>query len=174
MRVVESWKFVAPLFVFAVLCLASPSTAHGQALSLTDAVTIPPPGVPAAAICQETFVPASLKNALRQVCLRKPPAIANSYTQKTIIIGFVGGFVRHDDPKHPEVQFAAYLRDRYASGTYVEVFSITLSEMLFAKSSVCSTPITMAPSRPRRNNKPESSFTDTVGVLQKPWPLPGI
>lgn len=123
MRVVESWKFVAPLFVFAVLCLASPSTAHGQALSLTDAVTIQPPGVPAAAICQETFVPASLKNALRQVCLRKPPAIANSYTQKTIIIGFVGGFVRHDDPKHPEVQFAAYLRDRYASGTYVEVFS---------------------------------------------------
>jgi hypothetical protein len=32
---------------------------------------------------------------------------------KVIIIGFVGGFVSQDDAKHPEVQFAAYLRDRY-------------------------------------------------------------
>jgi hypothetical protein len=30
-----------------------------------------------------------------------------------IIIGFVGGFVSQDDAKHPEVQFAAYLRDRF-------------------------------------------------------------
>jgi len=29
---------------------------------------------------------------------------------KVIIIGFVGGFVSRDDAKHPEVQFAAYLR----------------------------------------------------------------
>lgn len=33
--------------------------------------------------------------------------------EKVIIIGFVGGFVSHNDAKHPEVQFAAYLRDRY-------------------------------------------------------------
>src|ERR1700723_4123303 len=32
---------------------------------------------------------------------------------KVIIIGFVGGFVSQDDAKHPEVQFAAYLRYRY-------------------------------------------------------------
>ena len=32
---------------------------------------------------------------------------------KVIIIGFVGGFVSQDDAKHPEVQFAAYLRHRY-------------------------------------------------------------
>jgi hypothetical protein len=30
-----------------------------------------------------------------------------------IIVGFVGGFVNQDDAKHPEVQFAAYLRYRY-------------------------------------------------------------
>jgi hypothetical protein len=30
-----------------------------------------------------------------------------------IIIGFVGGFVSQDDAKHPAVQFATYLRDRY-------------------------------------------------------------
>jgi hypothetical protein len=40
-----------------------------------------------------------------------PPA--GSAGGKVIIIGFVGGFVSQDDVKHPEVQFAAYLRHRY-------------------------------------------------------------
>jgi hypothetical protein len=40
-----------------------------------------------------------------------PPA--GSAGGKVIIIGFVGGFVSQDDAKHPEVQFAAYLRHRY-------------------------------------------------------------
>ncbi len=44
------------------------------------------------------------------------PAIRN-----VIIIGFVGGFVSRDDTKHPEVQFAAYLRDRYPF-IHAEVF----------------------------------------------------
>src|SRR5258707_3605406 len=38
---------------------------------------------------------------------------AGSAGGKVIIIGFVGGFVSQDDAKHPEVQFAAYLRHRY-------------------------------------------------------------
>ena len=38
---------------------------------------------------------------------------AGSAGGKVIIIGFVGGFVSQDDAKHPEVQFAAYLRYRY-------------------------------------------------------------
>src|ERR1700735_4481870 len=40
-----------------------------------------------------------------------PPA--GSAGGKVIIVGFVGGFVSQDDAKHPEVQFAAYLRYRY-------------------------------------------------------------
>jgi hypothetical protein len=120
MRDRRYWKFIAPSFAFAAMCLASP-TARGQAIQLTESNTIPHYGVPDVAICQETFVPASLKDALRQVCLRKPAAIADS--RNTIIIGFVGGFVKHDDPMHPEVQFAAYLRDHYASTIHVEVFS---------------------------------------------------
>jgi len=40
-----------------------------------------------------------------------PPA--GSAAGKVIIVGFVGGFVSQDDAKHPEVQFAAYLRDHY-------------------------------------------------------------
>ena len=115
------WKFIAPLFVFAATWLMFLSSAHGQAMSLAN--TIQPTGARAATICQETFSPPSLKDALRQVCLRKPAARIDSSIPQTIIIGFVGGFVKRDDAKHPEVQFAAYLRDRYASGIHVEVFS---------------------------------------------------
>ncbi|MGD0182844.1 MAG: hypothetical protein ABSC15_23785 [Terriglobales bacterium] len=121
MRDRHYWKFIAPLFVLAAMWLMCLSTAHGQAMSLTD--TIQPLGARAATICQETLAPPSLKDALRQVCLRKPAARIDSSIPQTIIVGFVGGFVKRDDPKHPEVQFAAYLRDRYASGIYVEVFS---------------------------------------------------
>jgi hypothetical protein len=121
MRNRHYWKFVSPSFVFAATWLMSLSAAHGQAMSLTD--IIQPTGARTATICQETFAPASLRDALRQVCLRKPAARIDSSTPKTIIIGFVGGFVKRDDPRHPEVQFAAYLRDRYASGIHVEVFS---------------------------------------------------
>ncbi len=41
---------------------------------------------------------------------------------KVIVVGFVGGFVRHDDSRHAEVQFAARLRARYRSAIHVEVF----------------------------------------------------
>jgi hypothetical protein len=39
-----------------------------------------------------------------------------------IVIGFVGGFVRHDNLVHSPVQLAARLRDAYPSGVYVEAF----------------------------------------------------
>jgi hypothetical protein len=39
-----------------------------------------------------------------------------------IVIGFVGGFVRHDDMVHSGVQLAAHLRQDYPSGVYVNTF----------------------------------------------------
>jgi len=39
-----------------------------------------------------------------------------------LVIGFVGGFIRHDDPVHSEVQLAARLRKAYPSGVDVETF----------------------------------------------------
>jgi hypothetical protein len=39
-----------------------------------------------------------------------------------IVIGFVGGFVRHDDPVHSGVQLAARLREDYPSGVYINTF----------------------------------------------------
>jgi hypothetical protein len=39
-----------------------------------------------------------------------------------IVIGFLGGFVAHDNPIHSEVQLAASLRKEYAAGVDVETF----------------------------------------------------
>ncbi len=39
-----------------------------------------------------------------------------------IVIGFVGGFISHDNPNHSEVQLAARLRQAYPSGVEVETF----------------------------------------------------
>jgi pimeloyl-ACP methyl ester carboxylesterase len=50
-----------------------------------------------------------------------PPAVTVPTIRNAIIIGFVGGFVSRNDTKHPEVQFAAYLRDRYPT-IHAEVF----------------------------------------------------
>jgi len=40
----------------------------------------------------------------------------------SIVIGFVGGFVRHDNPHHGPVQFAERIQRAYPKGAYVRVF----------------------------------------------------
>jgi pimeloyl-ACP methyl ester carboxylesterase len=49
-----------------------------------------------------------------------PAAVAAA--PPAIVIGFVGGFVRHDDAVHTEVQLVDRLREEYASGIYVQTF----------------------------------------------------
>jgi hypothetical protein len=39
-----------------------------------------------------------------------------------IVVGFVGGFVRHDNAVHSPVQLATRIRDGYPAGVHVEVF----------------------------------------------------
>src|SRR5580693_6410085 len=50
------------------------------------------------------------------------PAKAASALPPAIVIGFVGGVIRHDDLVHSEVQLAARLRKAYPSGVDVETF----------------------------------------------------
>ena len=47
----------------------------------------------------------------------RPNAVPSS-----IVIGFVGGFVRHDNPHHEPVQFAERIRRSYPKDAYVRVF----------------------------------------------------
>lgn len=49
-------------------------------------------------------------------------AVDNQATPPAIIVGFVGGLVRHDDAVHSEVQIAADLRKKYPEGVHVETF----------------------------------------------------
>jgi hypothetical protein len=50
------------------------------------------------------------------------PAPAANAMPPVIVFGFVGGFIKHDDPVHSEVQLAARLRKAYPSGVDVETF----------------------------------------------------
>lgn len=47
---------------------------------------------------------------------------ATTTTPSNILIGFVGGFVRHDNPHHGPVQLAQRLRPAVPKDTYVRVF----------------------------------------------------
>jgi hypothetical protein len=49
-------------------------------------------------------------------------ATSSKPAAQIIVIGFVGGYVRHDDAVHSTVQLAARLREDYPSGVYVNTF----------------------------------------------------
>jgi hypothetical protein len=88
-----NWKHTALVLVLTAIALVNPGIAHSQETGLLEANSTPQAS-------SATIAPA---------------------TRNVIILGFVGGFVSVNDTKHPEVQFAAYLRDRYPSA-HVEVF----------------------------------------------------
>jgi len=52
----------------------------------------------------------------------KPSAEKGDGKPPVIVVGFVGGFVAHDNMVHSGVQLAAHLRSAHPSGVYVEVF----------------------------------------------------
>ncbi len=51
-----------------------------------------------------------------------PPAAETTAVPSSIVIGFVGGFVNHDDLHHGPVQLAAQIRRTVPKDTYVQVF----------------------------------------------------
>jgi hypothetical protein len=63
------------------------------------------------------------RSAVETASLDSHAAVEHGATaSRVIVIGFMGGFARSDDQKHPEVQFAEYLQERYRSGIHAEVF----------------------------------------------------
>jgi hypothetical protein len=61
-------------------------------------------------------------NALGQEAREHPPGASAPARSPAIVIGFVGGFVRHDDPIYGTVRLAERLRSEYPSGVVVRVF----------------------------------------------------
>jgi hypothetical protein len=74
-------------------------------------------------VCRESMPIDAAKTAFRQVCLRAQLGNRSTSARNAIIIGFVGGFVQHDDFRHPEVQFAQYLRQHYPANVHADVFA---------------------------------------------------
>ncbi len=58
----------------------------------------------------------------RTISAHPVPANEGSAKPPAIVIGFVGGFIAHDNPVHSEVQLAARLRKQYPAGVDVETF----------------------------------------------------
>jgi len=106
----------------AGICLVRPCTVRGQLNSLTEEAKIRSnPTEPSA--CGESMPSQSVEAALGLACLVERGGTPTISFRDAIVIGFVGGFVRRDDIKHPEVQFAALLRERYPSKVHAEVFA---------------------------------------------------
>ena len=60
---------------------------------------------------------------VRQDGLTHPLTLpANAAKPPVIVVGFVGGFVAHDNMVHSGVQLAAHLRETHPSGVFVKVF----------------------------------------------------
>lgn len=97
------------LMVWTALYLVALTSAHSQEMSLVTRDRIAPS---VTGTCDKEH----------QSCRQGRAAKADFATGRLIVIGFVGGFVKHDDAKHPEVQFAERLRNRYAPDIYAEVF----------------------------------------------------
>lgn len=114
-RLRTGWMVIAAAFLIPA-CLAQSFTTGSEGKSSSLLVREP-------AICAGPTPENSGKAALRLVCARDTSAIRNMAVDKAIIIGFVGGFVGSDDVRHPEVQFAAYLRETYPSAVHAEVFA---------------------------------------------------
>ena len=52
----------------------------------------------------------------------EPSESAVAAKAPAIVVGFTGGFVRHDNVVHSPVQLAARIRDGYSSGVKVQVY----------------------------------------------------
>jgi pimeloyl-ACP methyl ester carboxylesterase len=115
------WKFSA-LWMLGVATFLVPPC-FGQSSTVIEKAKIGLRSMNERATCRESMPANGVKAALRLVCGRQPIATGNNNVRNAIVIGFVGGFVKHDDTNHPEVQFAAWLRESYPSIAHVEVFS---------------------------------------------------
>ena len=98
-------------------------TANAQAATLPEDKEIFPSNASPRSICGDDWAPLPVQEALRLVCLRNYSTKNSESVRKAIVVGFVGGFVKSNDAKHPEVNFAALLRDSNPDVVHAEVFA---------------------------------------------------
>ena len=102
--------------LLALACGGETRMLHAQASLASDpnaAVTDP---------CIDPATHSAIKAAFRLLCSRGEVPVAGRTSEKAIVIGFLGGFVKGNDVKHPEVLFVNYLRIRYVPIVHAAVF----------------------------------------------------
>ena len=82
-----------------------------------------PENLGSVANCERTLAPLPLKEALSPVCVRTRATDETVSVRNAIIVGFVGGFAKRDDLRHPEVRFAEVFRGSYPSIVHADVFA---------------------------------------------------
>jgi hypothetical protein len=89
----------------------------------TESGVQPSSGVPPERLlpaCKDPNSPPAVRQALHLVCTEASSKVKPVH--EAIVICFLGGFVKPNDARHPEVWFAKYLRDRYGPVVHVWVF----------------------------------------------------
>jgi hypothetical protein len=75
-------------------------------------------------VCDNTTINPAASDALQLVCHKAPINVAPPTEPiPLIVIGFVGGFAKPDDMRHPESLFALYLQQHYGAKLHSKVFS---------------------------------------------------
>lgn len=113
------------IYIASVSLLLAVASAGQLTLAQAQRV-LPAPAAQAAArpvaVCGELASPLAVVQAMHLLCAN-PASGAPEFVRKAIIVCFLGGFVKPDDTKHPEIWFARYLRDRYGPDVRVWVFA---------------------------------------------------
>jgi pimeloyl-ACP methyl ester carboxylesterase len=119
----RSWRALEFLVLMAVAtgCLAPAAFSQAVTTSVSSATNA---AASVKSVCSDSAINSAASTALRMVCER-PPSTHPSPRAATplIVIGFVGGFVKPDDFRHPEPLFALYLRQQYGDAVYARAFS---------------------------------------------------
>jgi hypothetical protein len=122
--VARSLPFRIVFFLLAIFCIGLRGSSS-QPLS-TPAQNALISRAPSQSVCDKIAINSAAAGALRLVCRRGEPIVNTSPSRTSpqiIVIGFVGGFVRPDDQRHPEILFASYLREHYSTEIQAKVFS---------------------------------------------------
>jgi len=114
-------KSILFLPVVTLLCAAAPPlTSQLYSGGHKDIRLVEPSSTP---VCENGDLNTQVKAALRLVCGLRDSGEAPASAERLIIIGFLGGFAKNGDTKHPEVWFGTYLRELYPSAAEVSVVS---------------------------------------------------
>lgn len=126
-------KVIALSLLLAAFSLGFPRASRGQVNPGVEYLSgrrgaVPSPNkdahiAPAERVCADSASDPNVRAALRLVCLPEGVKASDTAGNKTIVIGFVGGFVSSDNVKHPEVEFAEFLRRSDPSMVHAEVFA---------------------------------------------------